>query len=51
MEIMIPQIFIGASNSNRIGWFIKMSLDLMHKPLTSYSVKLTYFPGRQLHFN
>jgi len=45
---ILPQILIGASNSNKIGWFIKISLDFKHNPLTSYSVKLTCFPGRHL---
>ena len=39
---------MGASNSSRIGWFINMSLLLIQSPLTSYSVKLTCFPGRHL---
>lgn len=42
---MIPQILRGASNSNRIGWLMKISLALMQSPLTSASVRLTFFPG------
>lgn len=41
----IPQTFNGASNSNKIGYDIKISLDLIHRPLISYSVKFTYLPG------
>lgn len=41
-----PQIFRGASSSNRMGWLRKISLDLMQRPRTSASVIWTIFPGR-----
>ena len=42
----LPQIFRGASSSNRTGWFKKISLDFRHSPRTSDSVSCTFFPGR-----
>ena len=42
----IPQIFIGASNSSRIGWFMKISRAFAQRYLISYSASCTGFPGR-----
>ena len=44
MKKLIPQIFIGASSSNNIGYERKISLLFIHKPLISDSVKFTGFP-------
>lgn len=41
----LPQIFNGASSSSRIGWLRKISLDLLHKLLISFSVNCTFLPG------
>ena len=41
-----PQIFKGASNSNKIGWLRKISLDFKQRPLISFSVSCTFLPGR-----
>ena len=40
-----PQILRGASNSNKIGWLRKISLDFKQSPLTSASVNWTFLPG------
>jgi len=32
-----PQILMGASNSSKIGWFMKISRALVHRYLISYS--------------
>ena len=42
----LPQIFKGASNSNRMGCCKKISRDFRHRPRTSFSVIWTVLPGR-----
>ena len=42
----LPHILRGASNSSRIGWLRKSSLDLRHRPRISASVNCTFLPGR-----
>ena len=42
---ILPQTFIGASISNRIGYCKNTSLALMQSPRISLSVKFTYLPG------
>ena len=46
-EIVLPQIFSGASSSRRIGWLRKISRDLMQSPRISASVSWTFLPGRE----
>lgn len=41
----LPQIFNGASSSNRIGWDRNISLDFRHRFLISASVSWTFLPG------
>jgi hypothetical protein len=41
----IPQIFMGASSSRRIGWLMKISLAFVQRYLISYSWSCTGFPG------
>ena len=41
----LPQIFSGASNSNRTGWLMNMSRDCQHKAIISPSVRFTDLPG------
>lgn len=41
-----PQILMGASNSNRIGWFMKISRAFVQRYLISYSCNCTGLPGR-----
>lgn len=41
-----PQIFNGASSSNKIGWDRNISRDLRHSPRISPSVSWTFLPGR-----
>ena len=42
----LPQILIGASNSNNIGWLSKISLVFRHNPRISVADSGTIFPGR-----
>lgn len=41
-----PQILMGASSSNRIGWFMKISRAFVQRYLISYSCSCTGLPGR-----
>ena len=41
----LPQILMGASNSNKIGWLRKISRLFKHRPRISFSVRFTCFPG------
>jgi hypothetical protein len=42
----VPQILMGASNSSRMGWLMKISRAFVHRYLISYSWSCTGFPGR-----
>lgn len=48
MEIDLPQIFNGASNSNRIGCDKNISRDFIHRPRISCSDNCTFLPGLEL---
>lgn len=41
-----PQILMGASSSNKIGWFMKISRAFVQRYLISYSCSCTGLPGR-----
>lgn len=41
-----PQILMGASSSNRMGWFMKISRAFVQRYLISYSCSCTGLPGR-----
>lgn len=43
--LILPQIFKGASNSSKMGWLRKISLDFKQRPRISDSVSCTFFPG------
>ena len=44
-NLWLPQILIGASNSSKTGWLMKISRAFMQSARTSFSAKFTCFPG------